>query len=146
MDITTIIWMFMIGAAVGTFVMFYNNRFLGKMVRALLEIDATSPETALTLDELGIKLTPMLKNALRPDTSFSQTVLKTADDRYYIAPDKVELAKKKYRGKDMSVVFLLMSVVIILIVALALSYVFPDIIEGAAERFTGLFGGNGVKL
>ena len=133
----------MLGGAIALLVMFYNNRFLGKMVRKLLEIDATTPETAMSLKELDMKLTPMLKYALRPDTSFSQTVLKTEDDRYYVAPDKIEFAKMKYRSDDMTIVFLLMSIVMILIVAYALSYVFPDIIEGTGERLAKLFGGNG---
>lgn len=143
MDIKTIICAFLIGAAVATVMVFYNNKFLGNLVRALIKIDATSPESALTLDELGIKLTPALKSALRPNTSFSQVVLKTEDDRYYIAPDRVDLAKKKYRGKEMTYSLVLISLVIIAVAAVVLVYVFPEILEGAVSKFSSLFGGNG---
>ncbi len=142
MELKTIIWTFMFGAVAATIVMFYNNRFLGRFVRALLSIDATSPESAITIEELGLKMTPAIKHALRPETSFSQTVLKTEDGRFYIASDKVLLAKKKYRSQDMTLIFVLMSVIILISVAFALTYVFPEVIEGAAERLGGLFGGN----
>ena len=140
LGVRTIIWMFMIGAAAGTLIMFYNNRFLGGLVRALLEIDATSPETAISAEELKIKITPFIKRSLRPGTSFSETVLKTADDRYYIAPDKIGLAKMKYRGKEMSIIFLIMTLLIIAISGLALTYIFPDIINGTSAQFGSLFG------
>ena len=140
MDITTIIWMFMLGAAVATVVVYYNSRFLGKFVRALLDIDATSPESALTPDELGIKMTYAIKNALKPGTAFSQTVIKTEDNRYYIAPDKVGLAKMKYRGKDTTIVFVLLILGILALVALALTYIFPDILESTMASFSETFG------
>ena len=142
MELKTIIWTFMFGAVAATLVMFYNNRFLGRLVRALIKIDATSPESAIAIEELGLKLTPAIKHALRPETSFSQTVLRTEDGRFYIAPDKVLLAKKKYRSQDMTLIFVLMSIIILISVALALTYVFPDVIDGAAGRFNGLFGGS----
>lgn len=140
MDITTIIWMFMLGAAVATVVVYYNSRFLGRFVRALLDIDATSPESALTPDELGVKMTYAIKHALKPGTAFSQTVIKTEDNRYYIAPDKVGLAKMKYRGKDTTIVFVLLILVILALVALALTYIFPDILESTMASFSEIFG------
>ncbi len=140
MDITTIIWMFMIGAAVGTIVVYYNSRFLGIFVRALLNIDATSPESALTLEELGVKMTYAIKNALKPGTAFSETVIKTEDNRYYIAPDKVGLAKMKYRGKDTTIVFVLIILFILTLVALALTFIFPDILESTTASFSEIFG------
>ena len=41
MDVTTMIWMFTFGAAVAMAIMYYNIRFLGRLVRKLIEIDAT---------------------------------------------------------------------------------------------------------
>ena len=113
MDITVMIWMFALGAAIAMIVMYYNIRFLGRLVRKLIEIDATSPETALTLEEINIKLSPAIKRSLRPGTSFSETVLRTEDGRYYIAPDKLSMAKSKYRGKDVNLVFILISFVLL---------------------------------
>ncbi|MBQ1206855.1 MAG: hypothetical protein IIX67_06560 [Clostridia bacterium] len=141
MDINVIIWMFTIGAAVAMGIMYYNIRFLGRLVRKLIEIDATSPESALTLEEIDIKLSPALKHSLRPGTNFSETVLRTEDGRYYIAPDKLSMAKSKYRGKDVNLVFILLSFVILLIFAYVLTLILPDIIEGASGQISDAFGG-----
>ena len=74
MEITTIVWMFVIGISVAMCVSYYNSRFLGRLVRKLLEIDATSPEAALTLDELS-------KPRFVPARAFPKRLLKprTAD-------------------------------------------------------------------
>ena len=141
MDITAIIWMFALGAAVAMAIMYYNIRFLGRIVRKLIEIDATSPESALLLEEIGMKLSPALKHSLRPGTNFSETVLRTADGRYYIAPDKLSMAKSKYRGKDVNLVFILITFVILIIFAYALTLVLPDIIDGASAQLSGAFDG-----
>ena len=143
MEITTIVWMFVIGISVAMCVSYYNSRFLGRLVRKLLEIDATSPEAALTLDELGLKESPALKTSLRPGTSFSETVIKTEDGRFYIAPDKVDIAKSKYRGKDITIVFLFLCLVALVAVGLVLAYILPDILESTGGVFGEIFGNGG---
>lgn len=143
MELKTIIWMFMLGVAIATVAMYYNSRFLGRFVRKLLDIDATSPQSAIALEELGLKLTPALRSSLKPGTSFSQIVIKTEDDRYYIAPDKVSLAKAKFRGKDITIVYVLLILIILAICAFAMTYVFPEAIEKLSDQLSGLFGGGG---
>ena len=139
MEMTVIIWMLALGIAIAICINYYNSRFLGRLVRKLVEIDATSPESAMTLEELGIALSPALKHALRPGTSFSSTVIKTEDDRYYIAPDRLGLAKAKYRGKDINIVFIIITLVMLAIVAFALTQVLPDIISNTGSQLTGWF-------
>jgi len=141
MEVSTLIWMFMIGASVAMVVMYYNARFLGRLVRKLIQIDASSPESAMSLDELGIKMTPALKYSLRPGTSFSETVLNTVDNRYYIAPDKFEMAKAKYRGKDTTIVFILLCIIALAIVAFAFSKILPDLLNKAGGDVSQLFDG-----
>ncbi len=141
MEVSTLIWMFMIGASIAMVIMYYNARFLGRLVRKLIQIDASSPESAMSLDELGIKMTPALKYSLRPGTSFSETVLKTEDNRYYIAPDKFEMAKAKYRGKDTTIVFILLCILALAIVAFAFSKILPDLLNKAGSDVSQLFDG-----
>ena len=141
MDIGSLIWMFMIGAAIAMVIMYYNARFLGRLVRKLIQIDATSPESAMPLNELGLKITPALKYSLRPGTSFSETVLKTEDDRYYIAPDKLSMAKAKYRGKDTTIVFVLLCILALVVVAFAFSKILPDLLNKVGGDFSRIFDG-----
>ncbi len=141
MDISTLIWMFMIGASIAMVIMYYNARFLGRLVRKLIQIDATSPESAMSISDLGLKMTPALKHSLRPGTSFSETVLKTEDDRYYIAPDKLSMAKSKYRGKDTTIIFILLCIIALAVVAYAFSQILPDLLNKVGGDFTQIFGG-----
>ncbi len=140
MELSTILWMFVLGSMVATLTVYYNSRFLGRFVRALIAIDATSPESALTMKELGIKSSPALRQALKPDGSFAQIVIKTADNRYYIAPEKVPLAKVKYRTKDTTLLFVLMSLAIILIAGIAFNWLLPDLVDAFNQNFSGIFG------
>ncbi len=140
MELTTIVWMFMLGCAIATLTVYYNNRFLGKLVRALIDIEATSPETATSIEELGVKMTPFLSRALRPESSYSEIVLKTDDEKYYIAPDRISLAKAKFRSKDATVIFLLMSLVILGLATVALTYIFPEAVDSFKGTFNEIFG------
>ena len=141
MDISSLIWMFMIGAAIAMIIMYYNARFLGRLVRKLIQIDATTPESAMSLPELGLKMTPALKYSLRPGTGFSETVIKTEEDRYYIAPDKLSMAKSKYRGKDTTIVFILLCIVALIVVAFAFSKVLPELVTKVGGSFSEIFSG-----
>lgn len=130
----------MFGVGVAIITVYYNNRFLGKLVRKLIEIDATSEDTALTPEELGVKITPFVKYALRPETSFSKTVLTTSDGKYYIAPDKVSMAKSKYSGKEASLGFVIVCVLLLLLVTGALLLIFPDVVDAFVQRLSDFVG------
>ena len=140
MELKTILWMFTLGVCAAIITVYYNNRFLGKLVRKLIEIDATSEETALLPDDIGVKITPFVKHALRSGTSFSQTVLKTADGKFYISPDKVAMAKSKYSGKDTSFVFVIICILLLLLVTFIMITVFPDVIDSFGQRISEIFG------
>ncbi len=140
MELTTILWMLLAGIAVGTVIVYYNSRFLGRFVRALIAIDATSPESALTAEELGIKLSPALKQALKPGSSFSEIVYTTDDNRYYLDPKKIGLARIKYRTNDTTLLFLLMSLIIILVAGIAFTWLLPDVMDAFEQNFSGIFG------
>lgn len=139
MEIKIVLWMFFFGGSAAIISMYYNSRFLGNMVRSLLKIDATSPETAITADELGIKITPALKHALRPESNFSQIVMKTDDERYFVAADKIAMAKAKYKAKSISLGFVITSIIILFVVTCAMVIVMPDVINGFSDSFSGIF-------
>ncbi len=139
MDITTILWLFCAGISAALIIGYYNARVLGKTVRALIDIDATSPESAIALEELGLKITPMLKNSMRNGKSLSEIVKTTEDGKYYIAPNKLEMAKSKYKGKDISLVFIIACIALLVVVCLVLTYVFPGILESFTNRINAIF-------
>ncbi len=139
MDITVIVWMFMLGCAIAVLTVFYNNRFLGKFVRALIDIEATSPENAINIEELDVKITPFVSRALKSGGSLSEIVFNTEDGKYYIAPERVSLAKAKYRSKDATILFIIISLVILVLAAVALTYIFPESVESFSKTLNELF-------
>ncbi len=139
MTLKTFLILLIIGFGVATVSVYYSKRFLGGLVRALLNIDATSPESAISLEEINFKLSPALRYSLRPGTDFSATVIRTEDNRYYIAPEKVAKAKAKYRDEGITIFFVLIMLVLFFAAALAATYVFPEVLGFAQQRFDTLF-------
>ena len=50
------------------------------------------------------------------------------------------MAKSKYRGKDVNLVFILLSFVMLLIFAYVLTLILPDIIESTSGQLNSAFG------
>ncbi|MBR5746688.1 MAG: hypothetical protein IKX92_05475 [Clostridia bacterium] len=126
--------------ACGIITVYYNSRFIGRLVRALLDIDALSPESAMTFEELGIKRSAIMRFALRPGASLTKTVIKTADERYYVDPQRADLAHKKYRDEHATVLFVMLLLLAIGVFAIAASYIFPEVYTYAERKFTDIFG------
>ena len=71
---TAAIWAILGGFAAGLILSYHNKSYLGETVRRLCEKGATTPESALTLDELGLKPTFMRTRALREGGSLRKYV------------------------------------------------------------------------
>lgn len=141
MTVRTVVIAATLALACGIITVFYNSRYIGRFVRAILDIDALSPESAITLGELGLKESALFRFATRPGTSLSKTVIKTADGCYYIDPQHAELARKKYRDEHATVLLVMLLLLAVCVFAIAASYLFPEIYSFAERRFTDLFGG-----
>ena len=139
MTVQTIIWIFALAFAIATVTVYYNTRFVGRLVRALLDIDALAPQAALTLEELGIKSTPLLKFAMRQGSALSSVVITTADGRYYISPSKAAMARRKYRDEHITILFVLLLFLIIILFALAATYIFPEVLQFFEKQLNALF-------
>ncbi|MBO4501404.1 MAG: hypothetical protein J5760_04100 [Clostridia bacterium] len=126
--------------ACGIITVYYNSRFIGSFVRALLNIDALSPESAMSPEELGVKMTPPLRRALRPGKSLSNYVLQTGDGKYFVNPEKADLARKKYRDERATLLFVLLMLLVLCVFAVAASYIFPEVFSFATRKFTEIFG------
>ena len=57
----------------------YDKRVMGSFIRTLLQRGATSPETALTLKELGFDKKGAVVRALRGNGMFKDTVFEAGD-------------------------------------------------------------------
>ena len=139
-NIQTILWLLMIGFAAAAVAVYCSNRFLGGFVRALLAVDATSPESALTMKELGVKSNPLLRAALGRKGEFSRMVADAGGGRYYITPERIELAKVKYREKGAGMLSVLLLIAVAALCTLAFTYIFPEILDAVSNVLSQLFG------
>lgn len=139
-SVQQILWAILLGVGIATFYVYYIRRFVGGFVRALLSIDANSEETAVTMEELRIRLTLPLKFALRKNGSLENsvgTVVSDGQTRYYVLPEKADMLKFKYRKENLPVLFLLIVVCAIIAVGLILTYCYPKLQELFAATFAG---------
>ena len=75
-----------IAATASTVFTYINKNIIGKIVRALIAAGADSPESALTLAELGLKKNPFIRLALKGKNGLRKLV-NEADDRIVNLPD-----------------------------------------------------------
>lgn len=139
-SVQQILWAILLGVGIATFYVYYIRRFVGGFIRALLSIDANSEETAVTMEELHIRLTLPLKFALRKNGSLENsvgTVVSDGQTRYYVLPEKADMLKFKYRKENLPVLFLLIVVCAIIAVGLILTYCYPKLQELFAATFAG---------
>ena len=79
-----ILWSFYIAIVIGSIVMYLTKVKFGKIVYALLEKGAVSPETALTLEEIGIKPSFFILFNLKNHLNYKDLLVAiTTDGKYY---------------------------------------------------------------
>ena len=88
-----------VGMALATFVAVFNKRVLGDVVRRILSKNALSPDTALTLEELGYGSNLLVRFAVKKSTSLRR-VVKCREEVAYNS--EMEIKEKEYaeRKKD----------------------------------------------
>jgi hypothetical protein len=64
------------------------------------------------------------------------------DGKYYIIPEKANMAKAKYRGKDISIVYVSLIIATLLVICLLLTFAFPDLLESLSNKFSSTIRGN----
>lgn len=74
MKLEFIVWPIFLGICVGAFITVFVRVKLGEVVRAIIEKGAVSPETALTLDELGMSKKFFVRSALRGRSALRRVV------------------------------------------------------------------------
>ena len=79
-NLEVLIWALFIGFVIASFMIFYHKRIIGAFVRALLEKQANSPDSALGIYELGFEKNALIKNALRSDATLRRLVWELDDN------------------------------------------------------------------
>ena len=140
MTIEFVIWAFLIGGAVATIYTFYTKVVLGKLVRKLIEIDACSPETAISLEQIDYKMNSSVERALKKNSSFSQTVRTDGNGLFYINPEDLKKAGTKYRNDGITIYILLVLLLVLGATALICAYFFPSVIQRFISAIQNIIG------
>ncbi len=134
-SVVTIVWLMLIGIGVAVVCHWYSRTFPGKLVRKLLEIDATSPETAVSLETLHCRMTPPLRLALREGGALQDLVISLPSEDggtlYYLSPDRRDKAQAKYRKEGSGFLPVLLAIIGLLLFGLLFQSLYPALSEWA---------------
>ena len=85
-----LIWGIFGGFAIGIVISYYHKSFLGELPRRLIKKGASSPESALTLKEVGLKPGRLLTGALKNGKTLRHCVSIANEEECEIRTDKPE--------------------------------------------------------
>lgn len=140
-----------IGASLACIMYYVNRTVIGKAVRVLIEKDAHDPESALTIEQLGLAKNPFVRSSLKGRSALRKLVSEAEDRevelpdgstyftrdkeidlssaRFYIKDELRARAEVRYSSKGTDLLMLLVSLVLFLIVAYLLTLFVPFIIN-----------------
>lgn len=138
MKFVDILWLVAFGVCAAVVLSYINKILLGKFVHALLKIDAVGAENAISPDKLGVKANAAVNQALKSNGLLARMV-KTDDggQTFYIEPSMKSKAVAMYGEENIKFVFVLGLLLVILCAALAVGFLFGDVISGL---FSSAFG------
>lgn len=137
-SLTMIVTSFLIGIIIASAAILYRQRFLGGIVRNILQKNALSEDSALTMEELGYNPKNILyRFALRNNSTFEKTVHRTAEMpvRYYIPreiKDREEIRFRK-KGNDF------LGIILAVIVFIAIAFISLTIIPWFKDALSNIF-------
>lgn len=145
-----VIWSLFIGVVIGVGMGIYQKGILGSFVRHLLDKRATSPDTAVTMDESGLTknrlIRALITRSIRGESSYGRIVtpaqadlsapLKegekpviTSGTRFYIPAEMNDRAVTSFSNSGNIIVWALLSIAAFLVVALLSFYIVPALTD-----------------
>lgn len=94
--LNVIIMAFFLGAVIAGFLILYQKRALGKLVRALIHTGASTPETAKSLKDLKLDYHFLIHHSLRDNSSFRRVISVVQTEQ---SPDNSAAGGKKRKAK-----------------------------------------------
>jgi hypothetical protein len=129
---------FFIGAVLSVLTVFFNKTVIGPFVKRVINAKAATPEDARSMAELGYSPSVFVRIALRKRGMLRKVVF-TAEDggtpRYYIPHDKLYRAQRAYGGKDVDLLMVGVSILLLYLAAATFATYLPPLID----MFMGVF-------
>ncbi|MCL2212268.1 MAG: hypothetical protein FWB93_00325 [Oscillospiraceae bacterium] len=151
-----IVWGIYIGIVIASAVALYQKNVVGRFVRSIIAENATSPETAKTLEELGYGKKYGIRRHLRGKTALSSIIFEAEDElvldddglprpvvrssvnlangKFYIPEDLKHRAQVRFEKKGSSIWSFLLVVVVFFVMAIGVVQLLPWFL-GVLENF-----------
>lgn len=102
LNIKTIVLGLLVGLIIASFSMVINKRVLGEFIRTLLSGGCLSPESAMTLSELGFERKYVIRNGVRRGTNIRCVVKCREEEEFYASLAKRREEYERQREADTS--------------------------------------------
>lgn len=137
---------FCVGILLASLYMLYQKLIPGGIVRAILRLEAHTPEAAKTLGELGLDKNPLYRFELRHNVALKKLVLcaseqkpnepeaevkeaqSAAEERFYIPEEKKYRAELRFDKKGNGVAGLLLTATLTVVLAILLIKLTPAVL------------------
>ena len=133
--VASIVWPLMIGAFIAVVIGISNKLLVGKLVKSLLKAEATCPENAKTLKELGLNEKGFLRYALRDGSTLSVLINKAENGGYFIPSDKAFRAENTYVSDRTTYLTMIIAAVIFIAAGIGLNNIIPKLVDYALNVF-----------
>lgn len=136
-----------IGIAIASFMIVFDRTYIGALVRRLLKKKASTPESALTLNQCGYKRNPFIRLALRREDSTLRKVVHCTSDKkvlksedfatakFYIPEDKAFNAGERFSARNNTVIVAIIVCVCMFFVIGAVIKYYPWFVD----KFNNIF-------
>lgn len=133
--VASIVWPLVIGAFISVVISLVNKRTVGKLIKKLIELKATTPESAISLEEAGLSKNGYLRYATRPTSTLMNLISITDDKKLYISEEKSFRAETTYVSDRASYVTIIVAAVIFIAAGILMNNVIPKLIGFAVDIF-----------
>lgn len=134
-SVASIVWPLIFGAFISVIISVINKKNVGKLVKKLIEAKASTPDSAKTLEELGLSKNSYLRYATRPTSTLMNIISITDDKRLYISEEKSFRAENTYVSDRASGKVMLIAAVIFIAAGILMINVIPKLISFATDIF-----------
>lgn len=130
-NVQLVVWGLAIGFFLAALFSLYQRFVVGAPIRALLRLEALSPENAKTEEELGVKGNALFHRALIKNTAVQKLIKRTEGEPcgYYIPEELKYRAELRYEKKGNPFLQIILAALLSLVVGIAFIKLIPPFLS-----------------
>lgn len=139
--LASLLWPMATGLILAVCAVFWNKQTIGKFVKKLFDMQATSEDNAKSLAEIGYGKSRMIPFLLRHDATLRKVIYAVPageqngnqPERYYIPESCAYRAERMYNPDGTSLLTITIAIILFIALAMILLAVIPDLLQMAAN-------------